>query len=406
VVYYLRGVGTGTIGLLDKVLGGGTGLGISRNIQDAYRFLANNYVEGDEIFCFGFSRGAYTARCLGGMIDAAGLLDKNDMDHLPDAYAYYRTPPEKRETCKYQLRLRDLPRSRPKIKFMGVWDTVGALGAPTPLLGKISKKLWVGFHNATLSGLIINAYQALAIDERRGPFKPAIWERRTGQKNLQQVWFAGVHSNIGGGYPDSGLSDIALLWMVNRAMEQGLVFDSRYLADRMKVSPQPTGQLEDSFSLGYKMLQLLKVAPYPRVIGQHLKMGEMVHESVIKRLLTPHLNYHPENLLGATEDPATLMDNSGLHPFIRVNDLPIQVFRERKRIRRDLGNTPATLTIGGNVELSCQVSNHSDGGGVMLSVPEPVEPGTEGVLEYGQLGRHKIRVVWRRENQIGVSFAA
>jgi hypothetical protein len=406
VVYYGRGVGTGTIGLIDRYLGGGTGLGISRNIQDAYRFLANNFVEGDEIFCFGFSRGAYTARCLSGMLDAAGLLDKNDMDHLPDAYGYYRSAPEKRETSKYHQRLELLPRSRPKIRFMGVWDTVGALGAPTPLLGRISKKFWVGFHNAALSGLIENAYQALAIDERRGPFVPAIWDRRTGQKNLRQVWFAGVHSNIGGGYPDSGLSDIAFLWMVNRAMEHGLVFDSSYLADRAKVAPQATGQLEDSFSLGYRMLKDLRVPPYPRPIGQFLNMGEMVHESVIKRLLTPHLDYRPDNVLGPAEDPATLLDQDGPQPLIRIEELPLAVFHERQGIRRDLGDTPATLTLDGNVEFSCQVSNYSDGGGVMLSVPEPLEPGTEGMLEYGQLGRHRIRVVWRRENQVGVSFAA
>ena len=406
VVYYGRGVGTGTFGLIDKYLGGGAGLGISRNIQEAYRFLANNYVEGDEIFCFGFSRGAYTARCLSGLLDAAGLLDKNDMDHLPDAYGYYRTPPAQRESSKYHPRLRDLPRSRPKIKFMGVWDTVGSLGVPTPLLSRISKKYWVGFHNAALSGLIENAYQALGIDERRQPFAPAIWDRRTGQKKLQQVWFAGVHSNIGGGYPDSGLSDIAFLWMANRAMEHGLVFDSRYLADRAKVAPQATGQLEDSYSLGYKILRTLRVSPYPRPIGRFLNMGEMVHESVLKRLLTPHLNYRPENVLGAAEDPAGLIDNEGSHSLIHINDLPLAVFHERKGIRRDLGGSPATLTLDGNVELSCQVSNYSDAGGVMLSVSEPLEPGTEGMLEYGQLGRHKIRVVWRRENRVGVSFAA
>jgi T6SS, Phospholipase effector Tle1-like, catalytic domain/PilZ domain len=406
VVYYGRGVGTGTFGVVDKYLGGGTGLGISRKIKDAYRFLANNYVEGDEIFCFGFSRGAYTARCLSGMLDAAGLLDKRDLDHLPDAYGYYRTPPEQRESSKYHLRLVDLPRRRPKIKFMGVWDTVGALGAPTPLLGKISKKYWVGFHNAALSGLIENAYQALAIDERRQPFAPAIWDRRTGQKNLQQVWFAGVHSNIGGGYPDSGLSDIAFLWMINRAMEHGLVFDSRYLNDNSKVAPQVTGQLKNSFSLGYKLLQALRVPPHPRPIGRFMDMGETVHASVLKRLLTPHLDYRPENILGKTEDPGTLLDNEAPHSVIRINELPLTVFRERKGIRRDLGNTPATLTLDGNVELSCQVSNFSDAGGVMLSVPEPLEPGTEGMLEYGQLGKHKIRVVWRRENRVGVSFAA
>lgn len=406
VVYYGRGVGTGAFGLVDKYLGGGTGLGISRNIQDAYRFLANNYAQGDEIFCFGFSRGAYTARCLSGMLDAVGLLDKSDMDHLPDAYGYYRTPPAEREASKYHLRLSNLTRIRPKIKFMGVWDTVGALGAPTPLLGKISKKFWVGFHNAALSGLVENAYQALGIDERRKPFAPAIWEQRTGQKMLQQVWFAGVHSNVGGGYLDSGLSDIAFVWMLNRAREHGLTFDSNYLNDRDKVEPLVTGRLENSFSLGYKLLQMLRVPPYPRPIGRHLPLGEMIHESVLQRLLKPHLNYRPENLLVEAQDPSTLIDSAGAQPLMYIDEIPLAVFRERKGVRRDLGDSPATLTLAGDVELTCRVSNYSDAGGVMLALPEPIEPGTEGVLEYGQLGKHKIRVVWRRENQVGVSFAA
>jgi hypothetical protein len=215
-----------------------------------------------------------------------------------------------------------------------------------------------------------------------------------------------VHSNIGGGYPDSGLSDVAFLWMINRAIEHGLVFDSHYLADRSKVAPLVTGLLEDSFSMGYKMLQALRVPPCPRSLGHSMTMGEMIHESVLKRMLTPHLNYRPENILGEINDPTALIDNGGTHPSIRIDEQLLAVFQERKGIRRDLGDTPATLTLEGNVELECQVSNFSDAGGVMLAVSEPLEPGTEGMLEYGQLGRHKIRVVWRRENQVGVSFAA
>lgn len=406
VVYYGRGVGTGAFGYVDKYLGGGTGLGISRNIRDAYQFLALNYVEGDEIFCFGFSRGAYTVRCLSGMLDAAGLLDKNDLDHLPDAYAYYRTPPEKRASSKYHLRLIDLPRSRPKIKLLGVWDTVGALGAPTPMLGTISKKLWVGFHDAALSSLVENACQALAVDERRGPFAPALWDRRTGQKSVRQVWFAGVHSNIGGGYADGGLSDLALVWMVDRAREEGLVFDDKYLRDSKRVDPQYAGKLEDSFSLGYRFLQALRVKPYPRPIGQFPDMGEMVHESVIKRLLQPHLDYRPENIVAPGQDPGTIIDQDNPRPTLRIGELLVPIFRERRAARRDLGAEPATLMLGDNVAVPCQVSNYSDAGGVMLAVPQPVEPGTEGILEYGQIGRHKIRVVWRRENTIGVKFAA
>jgi len=406
VIYYARDMGTGIFGKFGKYVRGATGVGISRNVRDAYRFLALNYVEGDEVFGFGFSRGAYTIRCLSGMLDAIGLLNKNDLDRFPDAYRYYRTPPEKRPSCKYHLPLTTLPRVQPKIKFLGVWDTVGAFGTPTPWLGRLSKKLWVGFHDATLAQPVENAYQALAVDERRGPFMPAIWDRRTGQKNVQQVWFAGSHSNIGGGYQDSGLSDIAFTWLINRAVQHGLAVDSGYMSDRSKVAPQTDGLLVASFSSTYKLLKKLRVAPYPRPIGHYLNMGEMVHESVVKRLLSSHSSYHPTNLIPAGQDPGAVLDQKSPRATIRVHGLAVPIFRERRSLRQAVAAAPATLTLADNVSVPCRVSNYSDAGGVMLAVDEPLEPGTEGVLDYGRIGRHKIQVVWSRENNIGVKFAA
>lgn len=406
VVYYGRDLGSGIFGKFGKYVRDLTGVGISRNIRDAYRFLVLNYVEGDEIFVFGFSRGAYTIRCLSGLLDAVGLLNKSDLDRLPDAYRYYRTPPEKRSSCKYHLPLTTLSRTHPNIKFLGVWDTVGAFGAPTPLLGAISQKLWVGFHDATLAQPVENAYQALAVDERRGPFVPAIWDRRTGQKNLQQVWFAGSHTNVGGGSLDGGLSDIAFTWMINRAMQHGLAVDSSYLSDRSKIAPQVDGKLEESFSLVYKILCKLGVPPYLRPVGHFLSMGEMIHESVVKRLLAAHPYYHPENIVPASQDPGALVDQKSPRATIQVHGLSVPIFRERRSTRHNIDAAPATLMLADNVSVPCQVSNYSDAGGVMLEVAQPLEPGTEGVLEYGQLGQQKIKVVWRRENNVGVKFAA
>ncbi|MYF06662.1 MAG: DUF2235 domain-containing protein, partial [Rhodospirillaceae bacterium] len=132
VVYYDTGVGTQ--GPLDKYVGGGLGGGLSENIQQAYRFIANNWREGDELFLFGFSRGAYTVRSLAGFIGVAGLLRKENLRLLPEAYALYRLQPDKRDNSMVRKRLESAgePSRRPvPIRFIGVWDTVGALGAPT-----------------------------------------------------------------------------------------------------------------------------------------------------------------------------------------------------------------------------------------------------------------------------------
>ncbi len=124
VVYY--GAGVGTQGALDKYVGGGLGSGLSANIQLAYRFIANNYREGDELFLFGFSRGAYTVRSLAGFVEAVGLLKKENLRLLPEAYAFYRLPAEKRAASMVAQRLQEageLAGRRIPIHFIGVWDT-------------------------------------------------------------------------------------------------------------------------------------------------------------------------------------------------------------------------------------------------------------------------------------------
>ena len=405
VVYYETGVGTGGMGRLDKIIGGGTGLGVSANIHSGYRFLANNYNEGDKIFVLGFSRGAYTARSMVGMIGCVGLLKKVDMEFVPQAYAYYRTEPGKRSASRHHTLITQLlERRQPDIKFMGVWDTVGALGAPTPLLGKISKKFWVGFHDTTLSPLIENACQALAIDERRGPFQPSLWSQGNGRTQVQQVWFAGVHSNVGGGYPDSGLSDMALEWMIKRACECGLTIDDEFCLK--KIQPEPLGKAMDSYSLGYRWLEKLRVPPYIRTIGSS-GLGEMIHESVIERMKDTRMQYRPANLIGASTSIDALITEAGNHTCLEVLGNTLPVCRKRETTRYPLDEMAGRLTIDGQPERSCELIDFSPLGGVKIKADtDNLEPGTSATLESDITGQQPVTMVWRNGECMGLKFAA
>lgn len=320
VVYYDAGVGT--LGFVDKWIGGGLGAGISQNIQQAYRFIANNYYEGDELFLFGFSRGAYTVRSLAGFIGTAGLLEKENLRFVPEAYAFYRLPLNKRAGSRPERRLQRLkrpPRTGIPIEFIGVWDTVGALGPPTPILGRLTRRK-LSFHNTKLGKDVKHAYQALAVDERRRPFQPDLWtgDPAPGQ-TIQQVWFAGVHSNIGGSYRNTGLSDIALKWLAGRGVRHGLEFTEAFKCFlEAQSGTAEEGRLEDSFSSFYKVLGAVGVRPYLREIGpnQHGKIrrqdwkvpGEMVHPSAKAAIGKPFAGnagdkpYQPDNLKKALDD--------------------------------------------------------------------------------------------------------
>jgi uncharacterized protein (DUF2235 family) len=324
VVFYETGLGTGALGKFNRVVAGATGLGISGHIQSCYRFLANNYKPGDEIFLFGFSRGAYTARSLVGMIGAVGLLEKADMEFLPEAYHYYRTEPSKRRGSKNYSLIERIRGEVPPIKFIGVWDTVGALGAPTPLLRKLSGRFWAGFHDTELSDIVENAVHAVAIDERRGPFRPSLWTAANKQTKIEQVWFCGVHSNVGGGYPDAGLSDVALDWMLDRATECGLCIDEQCRKDKIK--PDALGHMEDSYSAGYRFLELFRVKPYLRPLGLPDTVNEKIHYSVLERL-RHRTDYRPPNLVDGGTPLSELMDHRGQQLTLRVGGVDIPVLQ-------------------------------------------------------------------------------
>ena len=239
-VFYDAGVGTGNA--LDRLGGGMLGAGLGENVKQAYASLALNHAPGDEVFFFGFSRGAFTVRSLGGLIGLVGILDKRHLDKFPDAWEYYRTPPARRtprQRAEFLARFGDAPPRPMRIDFIGVWDTVGALGIPFGPLRFIGKRKFQ-FHNTNLGDNVAHAYQALAIDERRRVFAPAIWKREPGlearlaaygieEQVIEQSWFAGAHSNVGGGYPDTGLSDLAFVWMARKAQTCGLALDEEYV---------------------------------------------------------------------------------------------------------------------------------------------------------------------------------
>ena len=247
VIYYHDGVGTHPG--IDRVLGGMFGLGLDRNICDLYRFLVQNLQPGDEVFLFGFSRGAFTVRSLAGMIRKCGILHKEKLDQVEDAFRYYRNGVHPADDAAVAWRAARSWETR--IKCVGVFDTVGALGIPDGPLHFLSRRRYA-FHDVQLSTFIDNAFHALATDEQRAPFRPTIWDAQAPAphfpQRVEQVWFLGVHSDVGGGYADSQLSDIALGWMMNRAASCGLEF----------LWSPPTGDLcgalHDSMTWYYRVL--------------------------------------------------------------------------------------------------------------------------------------------------------
>lgn len=244
IVLYLRGVGT--TGLkIGTLIDGAVGIGVDDNIRSAYQFICQNYLPGDEIYLFGFSRGAFTARSLAGLITSCGILYRESLGALPSAWVYYRSP-KPHAPSAFVDRYRVRTHADPAISFLGVWDTVGSLGIPGGLLAAGNKAKFA-FHDTSPSPLVKRAVQALAIDEHRRDFTPTFW---TGTAPpgaaIQQVWFAGAHSDVGGGYVTRKLADIPLVWMARQAEATGLALDWTCLPDPATLDP--TAPAHDSSS--------------------------------------------------------------------------------------------------------------------------------------------------------------
>lgn len=294
LTFYVQGVGTG--GSLDRLTGGAFGHGLDDNLFAAYRFLMLNYEPDDEIFLFGFSRGAYTARSLAGMIRKCGILKLRWSSKYQTALNVYCDDqhPDLPSPSEFRRSFSVLEDVDVPIHFVGVWDTVGALGIPLRGLRGLTKKKYQ-FHDVELSGTVRNAFQALAIDERRAPFRDARWAYapKHGQ-TVEQRWFCGAHSDVGGGYPSNecGLSDIALGWIRDCAVRCGLKIDpevdSAYAPD-----PNPVGPLHNS-----------KVGLYRLSFGHDRPIGTTVAKDN-----TPKKDVGRAALLDPTQD---------LHPSVRA----------------------------------------------------------------------------------------
>lgn len=319
VVFYDQGVGSD--GLLDTLSGGVFGLGVTKNIREAYRFLVINYSpeDHDEIYVFGFSRGAFTARSLSGLISKYGILHRSEIHNIREVIDRYRKDKELTGDIKTHKEAR--------VKFLGVWDTVGAMGIQlVRFVGSIGwwpgqliriPVFWLGcnktekipeftrdaakyagqslvelinwiqpwargrhrFHNTRLAKNVDCAYHALAIDERRPIFEAVLWDAKAREDQImKQVWFSGVHTEIGGGNANVAASIIPLRWMAARAQESGLTFTSEFytgIEDGYKLETQQISMSPSSFYIALGWLR--------RKIGSTISQNEYIHESAIQR---------------------------------------------------------------------------------------------------------------------------
>jgi uncharacterized protein (DUF2235 family) len=313
-VFYDAGVGTG--GFWDRIVGGATGRGLEKNVLDAYRFLVANHRDGDEIFVFGFSRGAYTARSLVGMVRKCGILRRADEEGLREAYRLYRSGDHPDSEVATAFRAKRSKETR--VRFVGVWDTVGALGIPAGPFRSFNLRRH-GFHDVKLSRIVDVACHALAIDERRGAFQPTLWTTTPDpRQRVKQEWFPGAHSNVGGGYAEAGLSDVALRWMQDEAAAAGLAFTR---GARQRVRPDPLARLVDSRRGFWRLL--------PggwRPIGDPAHQPQAIHASALQRHAHPAAKYRPRNLVAfldaATAGPAAAVPARGRRRGARGGKAP------------------------------------------------------------------------------------
>ncbi len=286
LVYYDPGVGTTEAGD-DRLSGGAFGAKLDKHIVDAYRFLALNWEAGDEIFLFGFSRGSYTVRSLAGMIFNCGLVQREHLRQVPAALRIYRdrlNHPSDRESRNFQ----QFYSGKPEITALCCFDTVGSLGIPDlpflPFVGQWDDARY-RFHDTRLSPIIKQAFHAAAIDEHRKVFDVTLMEAHPNVPDqLQQVWFAGDHSCIGGGSVSKvSIANIALEWMLESLRPLGFSFDKTKIPGGMSTAPaQHFSEDRGAFDIAGRVERAIPV-------------NATLHPSVKERWKAdPH--YRPKNL--------------------------------------------------------------------------------------------------------------
>lgn len=338
IAFYDDGVGTSGIRPL-RLLGGAVGWGLSRNVRDLYEFLCRHHREGDQLYLFGFSRGAFTVRTLAGLIARCGVLDcskavpgrggrslqLNTREGLKAgvklAYRSYRRG-YKAPVARLYRWLRDLilrPVPPPDefrhqysfdsvgIRFIGVWDTVDAVGLPVDELSTMIDRIFYPhrFPDQDLSPRVERACHAIAIDDERHTFHPVLWnEHGTADSGrISQVWFAGMHSNVGGGYPDDDLACVSLRWMIGETQfdpsrGDGLRFDQNAVR-AIRQRAQALGKMYNSrrgFGIYYRYNPRHVATLCDDRQAGVLVAEPKIHQAVLERLAENTTGYAPAGL--------------------------------------------------------------------------------------------------------------
>ncbi len=325
IAFYDDGVGTQTF-LPLKLLGGIFGWGLYRNVRELYTSIVRSYTPGDALYLFGFSRGAYTVRTLAGLLTRYGVLKRERFEREDDlARAIDLTCSSQRATFAETRRLRRMRAAAPEeavlldgltredfhhqptserpygvnVRFLGVWDTVDAVGLPFDGLAEALNRVFQWrFADRRVSGRVERARQALSIDDERRTFLPNLWDEGPEQPtapdacpHVEQVWFAGVHTNVGGGYDKDQLAYLSLDWMLGEASREGLRFPADARA-RIRREADPLGLLVDSRA---GMAGLYRYRP--RDVAQLSAAAGLarpgVHASVLARVRDAPLGYAP-----------------------------------------------------------------------------------------------------------------
>ncbi|MFT6559406.1 phospholipase effector Tle1 domain-containing protein [Sneathiella sp.] len=375
-----------------------TGLGLRREIFAAYQFLMQNYMHGDEIYLFGAGRGAFTMQCLAEMISISGLLHIDSNNGLMDAYNYSRLSEKARNGVSGKALRSKFEARSVSITFLGCWDPVGHMGAPTFLL-RSATRLWSEFHRERVSANTKSVYQALALDEVNTDFKPNVLLGSDSDHltSIEQVWFAGKHSNVTGGQRDSRLSDIALRWMIGKAIQHGLNFDQEKLDDL--TTPDPLGCITpDTWRSRLKARlgqreKIRTVGKADAAFSRIQKAGtEKIHVSVkSKERKEPH--YSPQALAYLP---------LGSLPICQNDDLPKQSVRKFERLPV---NCPATVLVSSS-RFNGNLLDFSEGG-ARLWVPLDLPVGTPVTIRSSLLFDEEKtgHVVWIKNQSLGLDFS-
>lgn len=308
MVFYDQGLGTESNGLLMKAKGlisKATGLGISKNIKQCYQFLFDNYQAGDQIYLLGFSRGATTIRSLSSFIHLFGILPQSRPELVKQAYNIYKEKNQKKRQKRADDFIARHHTMWTKIKFIGAWDTVAALGVPFKWADKLLNALPFfkhGFQNLTLSPSVQNAYHALAIDDERLTFHPVLWDAEVEEEQrVKQVWFAGMHTDVGGGYKENTLSDVPLQWIIEKAVKHGLLI---YPNHTVEISPDSDGVMHNSRGKFFEKIYKSKERFWPSGRSD----VPLVHVSVTER------TKNKKNENDPTYQPWILKENYKVEP--------------------------------------------------------------------------------------------